>query len=225
MTGLRPGAPELLGAIEAVGIVPVLVVDDPDRAAPLAEALCAGGVATLEVTLRGPRALDCIRRMAQVPGVTVGAGTVLTPEQVEQSVEAGACFVISPGFDARVIERSRELGVPVVPGVATASEIQAALALEVTTVKLFPAEQLGGVPLLKALSAPFPEVRFIPTGGISPDSLPAYLSLPAVLAVGGSWLAPAGLVESDDWREVERLTRKSVTVAGQTRAGAGGART
>ncbi|WP_181809694.1 bifunctional 4-hydroxy-2-oxoglutarate aldolase/2-dehydro-3-deoxy-phosphogluconate aldolase, partial [Streptomyces shenzhenensis] len=143
-------------------------------------------------------------------GLAVGAGTVLTAEQAERAAEAGARFVVSPGFDTQVVLRCQELGLPVVPGIATATELMLALRSGLDTVKLFPAEPLGGTGMLRALAAPFPQARFIPTGGIGPADLDRYLSVPAVLAVGGSWPATAALLERGDYAEIRRLTAEAV---------------
>jgi 2-dehydro-3-deoxyphosphogluconate aldolase/(4S)-4-hydroxy-2-oxoglutarate aldolase len=197
----------VMDTIRRNAILPVLVLDIPEAAFPLSQALLAGGLNCAEVTLRSPNAQRCIHEMAQNPDFIVGAGTVLTPDQVDQAVEAGASFIVSPGFNAAVVERAQGHGMAVVPGVATATEIQLALDAGLDTLKFFPAEQLGGPGMLRALAAPFPHVRFIPTGGISVTSMPGYLAIPAVLAVGGSWLVSPDLIESRDWSEITRLTR------------------
>jgi len=192
-------------------ILPVLVVPSPAMAAPLADALADGGARCAEVTFRTDAAEQVLKTMAAHGGLSVGAGTVLTPEQAERAVEAGAAFVVSPGFDADVVRRCRELGVPVVPGVATATELQQALRAGCDTVKLFPAEQLGGTRMLAALAAPFPGARFIPTGGIGPEQLPGYLAQPSVLAVGGSWIATAAMLEAGDYAGIRRLTAEALS--------------
>ncbi|MFE2560233.1 bifunctional 4-hydroxy-2-oxoglutarate aldolase/2-dehydro-3-deoxy-phosphogluconate aldolase [Streptomyces sp. NPDC059352] len=191
-------------------LLPVLSVPSAATAGPLAEALAAGGARCAEVTLRTPDAEQVLRTMAAHGGLTVGAGTVLTPEQAERAVAAGARFVVSPGFDPDVVEKCRELRVPVVPGVATATELMRALRAGLDTVKLFPAETLGGPAALRALAAPFPGMRFVPTGGITADRVPAYLGVPAVLAVGGSWMATADHLERGDYAEIQRLTALAV---------------
>jgi len=185
-------------------IVPVVVLADSAGAEPLAGALVAGGLHCVEVTFRTDAAADVIRAMAVRPELVVGAGTVLTAEQAEQAVVAGARFVVSPGFGPAVVRRCQELGVPVFPGIATATEIQMALDAGLDTVKFFPAEQLGGVGMVKALSAPFRTVRFIPTGGIDTGNLADYLAVPSVLAVGGTWMVAPDLLAAGDWAEVTR---------------------
>ncbi|MEV0239860.1 bifunctional 4-hydroxy-2-oxoglutarate aldolase/2-dehydro-3-deoxy-phosphogluconate aldolase [Streptomyces sp. NPDC050674] len=201
---------DLASVLAGARIMPVLTVPDPATAGPLADALTAGGARCAEVTFRTPDAELVLKEMAAHGGLAVGAGTVLTPRQAERAVRAGARFVVSPGFDAKVVRRCRELNVAVVPGVATATELMRALKAGLDTVKLFPAEPLGGTSTLKALAAPFPQVRFIPTGGIGPAQLPGYLAHPAVLAVGGSWMAAAGHLERGRYDEVRRLTAEAV---------------
>jgi 2-dehydro-3-deoxyphosphogluconate aldolase/(4S)-4-hydroxy-2-oxoglutarate aldolase len=199
-------APVLRGA----RVLPVLVVASAATAAPLADALAQGGARCAEVTLRTPEAERALRVMAAHGGLVVGAGTVLTPEQAERAVAAGARFVVSPGFDEAVVDKCRELGVPVVPGVATATDVMRALKAGITTVKMFPAAPLGGPAMLRALGAPFPQVRFVPTGGIGADRLGDYLAEPAVLAVGGSWMATAGHLERGDYQGIRQLTAQAV---------------
>ncbi|MFD5593159.1 bifunctional 4-hydroxy-2-oxoglutarate aldolase/2-dehydro-3-deoxy-phosphogluconate aldolase [Streptomyces griseorubiginosus] len=191
-------------------IVPVLTVPDPRTAAPLARALAAGGARCAEVTFRTPDAEQVVKAMAAEGGLAVGAGTVLTAEQAERAVAAGARFIVSPGLDDEVVAKCRELAVPVVPGVASATELMRALRAGLDTVKLFPAEPLGGRAMLRALAAPFPGVRFMPTGGIDAAALPGYLAEPSVLAVGGSWMATAALLASGDYEEIRRLTAEAV---------------
>lgn len=185
-------------------IVPVVVLADSAGAEPLAGALVAGGLHCVEVTFRTDAAADVIRAMAARPELVVGAGTVLTAEQAEQAVTAGARFLVSPGFGPAVVRRCQELGVPVFPGIATATEIQMALDAGLDTVKFFPAEQLGGVGMVKALSAPFRTVQFIPTGGVDTGNLADYLAVPSVLAVGGTWMVAPDLLAAGDWAEVTR---------------------
>ena len=171
-------------------IVPVVVINHAERAPALGEALVAGGLAVAEVTFRTPAAPDAIRRLAANPNLLVGAGTVLTAGQVDQAVDAGARFIVSPGFSAPVVKRALHHELPVFPGAVTPTEIMAALDHGLTTLKFFPANVYGGVAALKALAAPFPQVRFIPTGGVSTSNLADYLQLASVAAVGGSWMVP-----------------------------------
>ena len=200
----------MLAAIEASRLVPVIVIEDAGAAPRLAEALVAGGLRVAEVTFRTAGAQAALAAIAADQRLLVGAGTVVRPEQVDQAVAAGARYIVSPGFSPAVVRRCQELGVPALPGVATATEIQTAVAAGVEVLKFFPAEPLGGVGMLKALAAPFPGVRFVPTGGIRAAQLADYLALPSVLAVGGSWMVAARLIEAGDWDEITRLTAEAV---------------
>ncbi|MBO4209925.1 bifunctional 4-hydroxy-2-oxoglutarate aldolase/2-dehydro-3-deoxy-phosphogluconate aldolase, partial [Micromonospora echinofusca] len=192
--------------IGAARILPVVVLDDARSAAPLGTALLAGGLTSVEVTFRTTAAEAAVRVLAERPELLVGAGTVLTPEQVDRAVAAGARFVVCPGFSPRVVRHCQEVGVPVFPGTATPTEIQMALDAGLDTVKFFPAEQLGGLPMVAALAAPFRSVRFIPTGGVSTANLADYLAHPAVLAVGGTWMVAPTLLAAGNWDEVTRRT-------------------
>lgn len=185
-------------------VVPVVVLDDAGRADDLGAALVAGGLPVAEVTFRTPGAAAVLGRLADRGDLVVGAGTVLTPEQVEQAHGAGARFVVSPGLSVDVVRRCRELGLPVIPGVSTATEVMQALGLGLDTLKFFPAEACGGLPTVKALAAAFPQVRFVPTGGITAASAPAYLAHPAVAAIGGSWMVAPDLLAAGEWDEVIR---------------------
>lgn len=203
--------------IAAGRLLPVVVLHDADQAAPLGEALLAGGLNCIEVTFRTDAAAAAIQTLARQPEILVGAGTVLTGDQVDQAVDAGARFVVSPGFSASVVARCQERGVPVFPGVASATEIMTALDAGVHTLKFFPAEQLGGVAMVKALAAPFRSVRFIPTGGVTTANLATYLANPAVLAVGGTWMVAADLLVAGQWDEVTRRTRAAVDLVRESR--------
>ncbi|MFF7163784.1 bifunctional 4-hydroxy-2-oxoglutarate aldolase/2-dehydro-3-deoxy-phosphogluconate aldolase [Streptomyces sp. NPDC008086] len=196
--------------LDGARVIPVLTVRRVSTAGPLADALAAGGARCAEVTFRTRDAEQVLKEMAAHGGLAVGVGTILTPEQAERAVAAGARFVVSPGFGEEVVAKCRELGVPVVPGVATATELMRALKAGLDTVKLFPAEPLGGLRTLRALAAPFPGVRFIPTGGIAASRLAAYLAHPAVLAVGGSWMATTDHLGRGDYEEIRRLTADAV---------------
>ncbi|MFF4091990.1 bifunctional 4-hydroxy-2-oxoglutarate aldolase/2-dehydro-3-deoxy-phosphogluconate aldolase [Streptomyces nigra] len=200
----------MTSVLDLAPVVPVVVVDDPSDAVPLARALVAGGLRAIEVTLRTPGALDAIRAVADaVPEAVVGAGTVLTPEQVTRSVEAGARFLVSPGWTDSLLDAMRASGVPYLPGVSTASEVLALLERGVRELKFFPAEAAGGTAYLRSLYGPLPQVRFCPTGGIGPGSAPDYLALPNVACVGGSWMLPADAVAARDWARVETLAREA----------------
>ncbi|MEV4661949.1 bifunctional 4-hydroxy-2-oxoglutarate aldolase/2-dehydro-3-deoxy-phosphogluconate aldolase [Micromonospora echinofusca] len=206
----------VVAAVGAARILPVVVLDAARDAAPLADALVRGGLRSAEVTFRTDAASEAIRVMSERSDLLVGAGTVLTPDQVDRAVEAGARFVVTPGFGPAVVRRCQELGVPVFPGVATGTEIQMALDAGLDTVKFFPAEQLGGVGMIKALAAPFRSVRFIPTGGVNTANLADYLALPAVLAVGGTWMVAPDLIAAGRWDEVAARTAAAVEAARPT---------
>lgn len=191
-------------------VVPVLVIDDLDSAVPLAEALVAGGLTALEITLRTPVALKAIRAIADaVPEAHVGVGTLLTPNDVRDAVDAGARFGVSPGFSHAIIDAAEKAGIPMLPGVATPSEAMAAAERGLSTLKFFPAEANGGAPVLKAWSSPLHGIEFCPTGGVGPANAAAYLSLPNVLCVGGSWVAPGDAVKAGDWDRITTLSREA----------------
>ncbi|MCX5201560.1 bifunctional 4-hydroxy-2-oxoglutarate aldolase/2-dehydro-3-deoxy-phosphogluconate aldolase [Streptomyces sp. NBC_00237] len=199
--------------LDLAPVVPVVVLHDAADAVPLARALVAGGLPAIEVTLRTPDALDAIRAIADgVPDAVVGAGTVLNPAQVADSVAAGARFLVSPGWTDGLLEAMRTSGVPFLPGVSTTSEVVALLERGVTEMKFFPAEAAGGTPYLKSLSAPLPRARFCPTGGISLASAPSYLALPNVGCVGGTWMLPADAIADKDWGRVEVLAREAAAL-------------
>lgn len=204
--------------IGSTGVIPVVVLDRAADAAELAAALRAGGLACAEVTFRTSAAADSIRIMAEDPDLLLGAGTVLTVEQLDQALSSGAQFIVTPGFSPKVVRACRERGVPVFPGVSTATEIQMALDEGLQTVKFFPAEAVGGVPALKALAAPFGSMRFIPTGGITPANVKDYLALPSVLAVGGSWMVAPDLLRDRRFTDVTQLARAAVTAVAACRS-------
>ncbi|MBO9398176.1 bifunctional 4-hydroxy-2-oxoglutarate aldolase/2-dehydro-3-deoxy-phosphogluconate aldolase [Shimia sp. R9_2] len=193
----------------AAPIVPVLVVENASDAKPLAEALVAGGLPALEVTLRTPAALDVIRAMAEVPGGMVGAGTLLTPADVKAAKEAGATFGVSPGATDTLIAACEAEGLPLLPGAASASEAMALLERGYDMLKFFPAEAAGGAKFLGSLASPLPQVSFCPTGGVNPQNAGDYLSLPNVVCAGGSWVAPSKLVKAGAWDEIEALAKEA----------------
>ncbi len=193
-------------------VVPVLVIDDLSHAKPLAEALVAGGLPALEVTLRTPVALEAIRAMAAVPGGVVGAGTLLTPADVKAAKAAGATFGVSPGVTDRLIAACEDEGLPLLPGAATASEIMALLERGYSVQKFFPAEQAGGAAYLKSIGSPLPQVSFCPTGGISLKLAPDYLGLKNILCVGGSWVAPKDAMARGDWAGITRLAQEAAAL-------------
>lgn len=186
-------------------VIPVLVIDDAAQAQPLAEALVAGGLPVLEVTLRTAAAPEAIRAMTGVPGAIVGAGTVITPRDVQTARAAGAQFAVSPGATDALLDACEEADLPLLPGAATASEAMALLARGYDMLKFFPAESVGGAAALKALGAPLPQISFCPTGGVSVANAPEYLALPTVPCVGGSWVAPKALVAAGDWAAIRAL--------------------
>lgn len=183
-------------------VIPVLSIARMEAAAPLARALVAGGLRALEVTLRTPAALDAIRAMREVDGAIVGAGTVLNARDVDAAFAAGAQFFVGPGLGDGVIDAARTTGAPLLPGVATASDIMRGLDRGLDHFKFFPAEQAGGIAMLKAFAGPFAGVRFCPTGGVTPESAPRYLAEPNVVCVGGSWVATPALIEAGAWDEI-----------------------
>ncbi|MEV6245162.1 bifunctional 4-hydroxy-2-oxoglutarate aldolase/2-dehydro-3-deoxy-phosphogluconate aldolase [Streptomyces sp. NPDC051742] len=198
-----------------VPVVPVVVVEDAADAVPLARALVAGGLPLIEITLRTPAALDAVRAVAaEVPDAVVGAGTVVSAAGVADAVGAGARFLVSPGWTDRLLGAMRDSGVPFLPGVSTASEVVALLERGVDTMKFFPAEAAGGVPYLKSLAGPLPRARFCPTGGVSLATAPAYLSLPNVGCVGGTWMLPPDALAARDWARVESLAREASRLTG-----------
>ncbi len=190
-------------------IVPVLVVEDPAHAAPLAGALVAGGLPALEVTLRTPAALEVISEMARVAGGVVGAGTLLTPDDVLAAKEAGAGFGVSPGATDRLLDACEANDLPLLPGAATASEAMLLLERGYSMLKFFPAEASGGAPALKAIGAPIPQIKFCPTGGVSMKNARDYLALPNVVCAGGSWVAPKDRMVAGDWEAIEALAREA----------------
>jgi 2-dehydro-3-deoxyphosphogluconate aldolase / (4S)-4-hydroxy-2-oxoglutarate aldolase len=196
-------------------VIPVIVIDRLEDAVPLAQALVAGGVRVLEVTLRTPIALQAIEAMArEVPGAIVGAGTIRSASDARAARQAGAVFGVSPGYTADVGAACRDVGLPLLPGVATASEVMAAQADGLGFLKFFPATAAGGIPLLKALAGPFPDVVFCPTGGITLQTAPDFLALPNVKVCGGSWLTPADAVKSGDWARITRLAAEAAALRG-----------
>lgn len=198
------------------GLVAVVVIDDAADAPALGDALASAGLRIVEITLRTDAALEAIALLARDPRLVIGAGTVLDAAGVAAAVDAGARFIVSPGLDPAVVAAARVHDVPMIPGIATATEVQTALQLGCRTLKFFPAGALGGPTMLKALAAPFADVRFIPTGGIGQDDLAAYRALPSVLAVGGSFIAPADLIAAKDWPAITHRARAALQVTART---------
>ncbi|MEU5833758.1 bifunctional 4-hydroxy-2-oxoglutarate aldolase/2-dehydro-3-deoxy-phosphogluconate aldolase [Streptomyces diacarni] len=204
-----PAAPSVL---DLAPVIPVVVLDDVEDAVPLARALVAGGLPAIEVTLRTPAAPAAIRAIAEaVPEAVVGAGTVLGPDNVREAVEAGARFLVSPGWTDTLLEAMRASGVPFLPGVSTTSEVVALLERGVREMKFFPAEAAGGTAYLKSLASPLPQARFCPTGGVSAANAGSYLALPNVACVGGTWMLPGDALAAKDWNRVEALAAQAAT--------------
>ncbi|MGW5057981.1 bifunctional 4-hydroxy-2-oxoglutarate aldolase/2-dehydro-3-deoxy-phosphogluconate aldolase [Streptomyces sp. NPDC004096] len=210
MTSPLSPSPSAVPVLDLAPVVPVVVVADAADAVPLARALVAGGLPAIEVTLRTPAGLDAIRAIAaEVADAVVGAGTVITPAQVSDSVAAGARFLVSPGWTDALLAAMQASGVPFLPGVSTTSEVVALLERGVREMKFFPAQAAGGTAYLSSLAGPLPQARFCPTGGIGPANAPEYLALPNVGCVGGTWMLPQDAIEAKDWARVERLAREA----------------
>jgi 2-dehydro-3-deoxyphosphogluconate aldolase/(4S)-4-hydroxy-2-oxoglutarate aldolase len=190
-------------------VIPVIVLDDVAAARPLAEALVAGGLPVLEVTLRTRHALQVIEEMAKIPGAVVGSGTVRSPLQMGHSVDAGCQFMVSPGASPRLLEAAEDHKIPLLPGIGTPTEAMTAAEHGYSFLKFFPAEALGGAAVLKAYASPLPDITFCPTGGITMEKAKTYLALPNVICVGGSWVMPQDAIESGDWKRIEALAREA----------------
>ena len=202
----------VLEIISRFAVVPAIVLDDPSRAAPLADALVNGGLPVAEVTLRTPDALEVISIMAQDSVLLVGAGTVLNKAQAQQAIDAGARFIVSPGISVELVQFCQEKKVPIIPGAVTASEIMLAANLGLDCVKFFPCEASGGLPMLKALHGPFPKMRFMPTGGINVETLPRYLKFSPVLAAGGTWMVRSEWLRDGNFDLVEEACQQTMSV-------------
>jgi len=196
--------------MELAPVIPVLVIDDVKQAVPLAKALVAGGLRVLEVTLRTPAALEAMKAMADVEGAIVGVGTALNGDDLKRASDHGARFAVSPGFTQELGKAANDINMPLLPGIATSADIMRALDNGCSELKFFPASQAGGPAMLKALGGPFVDVVFCPTGGINATSASDYLSLPNVLCVGGSWVAPATAVRAGDWDKITALASESL---------------
>ncbi len=201
----------ILEQIQKIGIVPVVVINDEKDAVPLAKALCAGGLPCAEVTFRTAAAAGAIKAMTEAfPNMCVGAGTVLNAEQVDAAVAAGAKFIVSPGLNPNTVKYCIEKGVPITPGTSSPSDIEAAIELGLDVVKFFPAEQSGGLAKIKAMAAPYVNMKFMPTGGINAKNITSYLDFPKIIACGGSWMVPGDLISAGEWDKIEQLTREAV---------------
>lgn len=210
---------EMNSKISAIGVVPVIKLNNPERdAAPLAKALCEGGVPVAEVTFRAAGADIAIKLMKEAcPEMLVGAGTVLTTEQVDKAISAGAEFIVTPGFDPEIVAYCQGKNMPIYPGCTTPTDYHAALKFGLEVLKFFPAEQSGGLSKIKAMSAPFPMFKIMPTGGISLKNLKEYLSAPQIAACGGSYMVTAELIDSQNWAEITRLCRESAEIVKEAR--------
>ena len=206
--------PDLIKSLETKRVVPLVASNDPKTALKISEALLEGGLDVLEVVLRTDAALDCLEAIAkEFPHAHVGAGTVLSTDQCQEVIRRGASFIVSPGLDAASVELANAAELPILPGGATATELQQAWNMGLRTVKLFPASLVGGPKILKALSSVFQDVKFMPTGGVSPDNLKDYLAVPAVLACGGSWLTPKDAIEAGDFAKITQLAKEAIVIA------------
>jgi len=195
-------------------IVPVMVINNVEHAVPLAHALVKGGLKVLEITLRTPAALESIRRIrAEVPEAIVGAGTIINIETLNKAIDAGAEFIVSPGTTDKMIDAALATGVPLLPGIANPSQAMSLLEKGITEMKFFPAEAAGGIPMLKSIGAPIPQISFCPTGGVSQKNVKEYYNLSNVTCVGGSWMCAASLVDAEDWGEITRLSIEAIALA------------
>jgi 2-dehydro-3-deoxyphosphogluconate aldolase/(4S)-4-hydroxy-2-oxoglutarate aldolase len=205
--------------ITKTGIVPVIKIDDPEKAAALARALLAGRIPCMEVTFRTSAGEEALRRISrEVPEMLLGAGTVLTTDQADRAIEAGALFLVSPGYNPRVVAHALERKITIVPGCSTPSDMEMAIEAGLTVVKFFPAEQAGGLEYIKAVSAPYSMLSFLPTGGINPQNLAKYLGFKKVLACGGSWMAGADLINAGDFAKITALSKEAADIAAQALA-------
>ncbi len=202
---------DVISKLQEFKVIPVVTIKDITKAVPLAKALIDGGLPTAEVTFRTAGAADAIRAITkEFPDMFVGAGTVLTVEQADEAIDAGAKFLVAPGFNKEVVLHSLSRGVPMVPGVCTPTEIEAALSIGLKCVKFFPAEAAGGVKMIKAISAPYGMIKIMPTGGISPENIGTYLACKSVICCGGSWLTPSDLIEKGDFEGITKIVKEAV---------------
>lgn len=205
---------KLISTLKEKRVVPLVQSDNPDTALKISEALLEGGLDVLEVVLRTDAALDCLEAIAkEFPNAHVGAGTVLSADQSKEVIRRGATFIVSPGLDPASVDVAKEAGIPILPGISTATELQSAWNMGLRTVKLFPASVVGGPKMLKALSSVFRDVEFMPTGGVNPANLKEHLAIPAVLACGGSWLTPKDAIEAGDFGAISKLAKEAIAIA------------
>lgn len=202
---------EVVKRIHDLGILPVIAIEDADKAVPLAKALCEGGLPAAEITFRTACAKEAIMRIRkELPDMLVGAGTVLTKEQVDDALEAGVEFIVTPGFNPEIVKYAISKGAIIMPGTATPGEMEQAMSLGLEIVKFFPAEQNGGVAKLKAVAAPYSKLKFIPTGGVNANNLVDYIKFPKIVACGGTWMVKKDLIDAENWAEIKRLTEEAV---------------
>lgn len=205
---------EIVKRIEALGVVPVIAINDAEKAVPLAKALCKGGLPAAEITFRTDCAAQAIKKIrSEVPEMLVGAGTVLTKDQVDGALEAGSQFIVTPGFNPEIVRYALSVGAIIMPGTATPGEMEQAMSMGLDIVKFFPAEQNGGVAKLKAVSAPYSKLRFMPTGGVNEKNISSYLSFDKIIACGGTWMVKKDMIDAGDWEGIEKLTRQAVMAA------------
>lgn len=210
---------EILKLIEQTGVLPIITIDKPEKAQPLAKAILDGGIPCAEVTLRTENAMNAIEEIAKcVPQILLGAGTVLRAEQVDEAVAAGAKYIVAPGLNAAVVQRCQKLGVPVLPGCATPTEIERAMDLGLDSIKLFPARQLGGAEYIKAICGPYATMRYLPTGGVNGDNLKDYLAIPSVLACGGSWMVKKEWISEERFDEITAECANTVNIVREIRS-------
>lgn len=210
---------EILARLARAPVVPLVGPDDAESGSKTAQALVDGGLTVVEVVLRTPAAIDCLGEIARnVPDAIIGAGTVLTPEQAEKVIAAGAQFIVCPGLHEPIVRMAQEAGLPIFPGVSTATEAQVAYNMGLRAMKLFPASLCGGIPMLKALGAVFKDVKFMPTGGVSAANLAEFLAVPSVIACGGSWLTPKAAIQQGDYGVISELAAEAVRIAQAARA-------
>jgi len=205
---------ELIAALEAKKVVPLVQSDDPKTALKVSEALLEGGLEVLEVVLRTDKALDCLEAIAkEFPHAHVGAGTVITADQAKEVIRRGATFIVSPGLDPASVKFAQSIDMPILPGISTATELQQAWNMGLRTVKLFPSSLVGGPKMIKALSSVFRDVHFMPTGGVNPGNLKEHIDVPAVLACGGSWLTPKDAIDAGDFAAITKLAKEAIAIA------------
>jgi len=209
---------DILKRITEIGIVPVISISDVEKAVPLAKALMAGGIPCAEITFRTAEGEECIRRIAeQIPEVLLGAGTILTKEQARRANEAGAQFVVSPGFNPKVVKYCVKNGILMIPGCSTPTDMEAAMGFGLDTIKFYPAELGGGLPYIKACAAPYTGLKFMPSGGINAENLSKYMAFNKVVACGGSWMVSKELLDSGNFDEITRLSREAVRIVQEAR--------